>query len=130
MKKSEYFGPSDYHFNKVNDELRGLETYVNSLLRNKEGLQEHNRKLEDRLSRNRGYATFYRDKGLRIMRHNRKLEAVVEEAKELRIQMLAMKKEFLSSNPTRQEKIMAGVFSKWIGELDALADLDGDDDSN
>lgn len=54
----------------------------------------------------------------------RKLEAVAEDAKELRIQMLAMKKEFLSSNPTRQEKIMAGVFSKWITELDALADLE------
>ena len=86
------------------------------------------RRLEDRVSRNRGYATFYRDKGLSIMRHDRKLDAVVEDAKELRIQMLAMKKEFLSSNPTRQEKIMAGVFSKWINELDALAELSEEKD--
>ena len=40
-------------------------------------------KLEAKVARNRGYATFYRDKGLRITRDNRNLEAVADRVPDL-----------------------------------------------
>ena len=36
------------------------------------------RKLESKLTRNRGFATFYRDKGLQIIERKRKQDAVIK----------------------------------------------------
>ena len=57
---------------KTNEEAKKSEGTTEELLR----------ELGAKVVRNRGFANFYRNKGLRLVEHNRKLEALLEAAKE------------------------------------------------